>query len=499
MTKPEQGKHARAKERVQASALLIPAALTGVAIALTVGAYEPLQFDPNSIAQVARAEAQELATAKATGEKTVAADPVIESNFGMDIGQLADGVYTGSARGYKSVITVKVTVAGGKIADIAIVSAGDDEPYFSRAKAVVNRVLKSQSMDVDTVSGATYSSTGILVAIKNALLQAAGKAPEATPAVSGAQSAIRPPAVDVQMPDGALADGVYRGSGMGYNDYIVVSVTVKGGAIASIDLVTTDDDEPYVSNAQAGVVPAILKQQNTNVDAVSGATYSSKGIMAAVADALEKAAAAGAGGSGDQAPDASGDGEGEMPGADPSKPSDPEVPGDDGQKPDDEPSAEVRYLDGTYSATAFVEDASRPDRFTPYCVQLTLVVKDGAVADIVEIRGIGTEDAAYDDEENGEYLDYAINGRDRRGVTYLGVKSQLLTGVRPDAVEVVSGATYSSKAIAQAYETALARAAEAYEAAYPDGAESDGDSSGAPVGASGAHAGDAVQEGGAHA
>lgn len=292
MSKPEEGKHARAKERVKAAVLVAPAVLTSAAVAFTVAAYQPLVYDPDSIAHVAQAQASELQTAEVTSERQTANNPVIESNFGMDIGTLNDGTYTGSARGYKSVITVQVTIAGGKISAITVVSEGDDEPYFSNARAVIQRVLASQSMNVDTVSGCTYSSTGILMAIKNALLQAAGKAPEAVGAVPAQTGANHAPATDIQAPTGTMKDGIYTGSGMGFNDYITVSITVQGGKIASISIMDQGDDEPYFTNAKNGVLTRILTSQNSKVDAVSGATYSSKGIMAAVADAMKKAVAA---------------------------------------------------------------------------------------------------------------------------------------------------------------------------------------------------------------
>ena len=61
-----------------------------------------------------------------------------------------------SGQGFRSVITVAVTVSGGKIAAIEIVSAGDDEPYFSNAKGLIGSVIAAQSTSVDTISGATY-------------------------------------------------------------------------------------------------------------------------------------------------------------------------------------------------------------------------------------------------------------------------------------------------------------------------------------------------------
>ena len=490
MTKPEQGKHARAKERVKAATLLAPAVLTGAAVAFAVGSYQPLVFDPSSIVSTAQAEAQELKTAEATSEKQEANDPVIESNFGMDIGQLNDGTYTGSARGYKSVITVQVTISGGKITDIQVVSQGDDEPYFSNARAVIQRVISSQSMNVDTVSGATYSSTGILVAIKNALLQAAGKSPVENAVVAAQQTVSRQPASNTSMPPGTMKDGTYAGSGMGYNDNITVKVTVSGGKITDIVIVSSDDDEPYFTNARA-VVARILSAQTTNVDAVSGATYSSKGIMAAVSDALQKAVAAAKGedgGSDGGKGDGGSDGKTDPVDPDPTPSPDPSPSPVDPDNPD-EPA---HYADGSYTAYAYCADTDRPDRYDPYYVALTVTVKDGAVAGISDIHGSATGNAGdavltpYNADDNDVYLGYAKDGRTRKGVEYVGVVNQLLKGTASSAVTVVSGATYSSRAIAKAYDAALEQAAAAYKEQQASG---DAGSGGADGGDSGNGAG----------
>lgn len=84
-----------------------------------------------------------------------------------------DGIYTAEAIGFEGKITVQVTVAEDKITDITILSAEDEEEYLSRAKQVIPVILEGQSPNVDTVSGATYSSTGILNAVKLALAKAA--------------------------------------------------------------------------------------------------------------------------------------------------------------------------------------------------------------------------------------------------------------------------------------------------------------------------------------
>jgi uncharacterized protein with FMN-binding domain len=82
-----------------------------------------------------------------------------------------DGIYEGSGTGYRgAVTTVKVTVTEGKIESITVVSTGDDDKFFNRAYPVVTQsITAAQSTDVDTVSGATFSSDGIIQAVENAL------------------------------------------------------------------------------------------------------------------------------------------------------------------------------------------------------------------------------------------------------------------------------------------------------------------------------------------
>lgn len=88
----------------------------------------------------------------------------------------ANGTYTGKARGYGGTVSVAVTIQDGTITDVAIVSAKqEDTAYFDAAKGVIDEILEAQTTEVDTVSGATFSSNGILHAVADAL----GKAEQA--------------------------------------------------------------------------------------------------------------------------------------------------------------------------------------------------------------------------------------------------------------------------------------------------------------------------------
>ena len=102
-----------------------------------------------------------------------------------------DGIYTAEAIGFEGKITVQVTVAEDKITDITVLSAEDEEEYLSRAKRVIPAILEGQSPNVDTVSGATYSSTGILNAVKLALAKAAvAPAEETTPEQTASEEVV---------------------------------------------------------------------------------------------------------------------------------------------------------------------------------------------------------------------------------------------------------------------------------------------------------------------
>ena len=89
-------------------------------------------------------------------------------------GKYKDGEYEGGARGFRSDIKVKVTVANGAISAVEIVSADDDQAFFDRAKGVIDSIISTQSTEVDAVSGATFSSNGIINAVVEALKTAEG-------------------------------------------------------------------------------------------------------------------------------------------------------------------------------------------------------------------------------------------------------------------------------------------------------------------------------------
>ena len=106
-----------------------------------------------------KAESTENADTTETATSTDTADQVYK-----------DGTYTGDGQGFGGNIQVQITIADDTLTDIQVVSAEkEDSAYLSHGKAVIDRILEAQSTDVDTVSGATFSSTGILMAVEDAL------------------------------------------------------------------------------------------------------------------------------------------------------------------------------------------------------------------------------------------------------------------------------------------------------------------------------------------
>ena len=73
-----------------------------------------------------------------------------------------NGTFEGSGTGYGGTITVQVTLEDDTITAVSVVSApGEDSAYLSQGENVINSIISEQSTDVDTISGATFSSTGI--------------------------------------------------------------------------------------------------------------------------------------------------------------------------------------------------------------------------------------------------------------------------------------------------------------------------------------------------
>ena len=255
-----------------AIAFIVAVAVTIVMVYSTVQTVEKR----NSIA---KQQAKEQAKEQAVGSE-------------VSTDNLRDGEYEGTATGYGGPLTVRITIKDGKLTDIKVISQTETPEYFNKAKAVIDKILSSGSVDVDSVSGATISSNAIKKAVADALHKAGSKQKAkisiAKNDVSKANSRRGNAGGTFSIANTNLKDGVYAGTGQGFNGPISVRVTVSGGNVVNVEILSYSDDAPYFNRAKA-VISKMIGKQGSSIDTVSGATYSSRGIIDAVRDALSKA------------------------------------------------------------------------------------------------------------------------------------------------------------------------------------------------------------------
>lgn len=268
-------------KKIKSFAPILSVALVTACVAGSLSGYEA----PVYAAQ--KTERVEDKVSKTTSSEKVEKKSTAKGSF-----DLADGVYKGTGTGYAGDITVSVQIKDKQIVAIDILSSSDDAAFFNRAKAVIDRIIESQTLDVDTVSGATFSSNGIISAVKNALTGEKDSG-ETGQSQSGGTAAAGSSTSVAQVEDASgYKDGTYYGTGTGFGGTLKVQVDISGGKIAAIQILENNDGSEYISKASS-IINAIISSQSTNVDTVSGATYSSVGIIQAVRDALSQAAVSG--------------------------------------------------------------------------------------------------------------------------------------------------------------------------------------------------------------
>ena len=335
-----------------------------------------------------------------------------------------DGTYKGSANGYGGKVTVNVTVSKKTMTAIDIVSApGETDSFFQRAKGVIDEMLTAQSTDVDVVSGATYSSNGIIGAVKNALFGTESN--NATAAAANAGNAGgSAPSVSKVSESGTWKDGTYTGSGKGFGGTISVKVTVEDGKISAIDVTSASGETASYFSKAKGIIPKMISGQTTNVDVASGATYSSNGIITAVRNALSKAET---GKSSTKKKKKK------------NKKNKKKNSGSNSNNNNNNVAAPAEgYEDGTYTGSA----ACSGEQFKEYSVTANVTIKNGKIS-AVEISSTA----------KGTNLKQFMSRDEIKNLPSLIVSKNGTSGV-----DAVSGATYSSHAIFNAVNDALSKA-----------------------------------------
>ncbi len=386
--------------KVKNFAPMLSAVLVGTCVVSSLSGYKAPVF----------AEEQET---DGTGQDTKTEDAK-KANTAKGSFDLTDGVYQGTGTGYAGDITVAVQIKNKQIVSIDILSESDDDAFFSRAKAVIDRILDKQSLDVDTVSGATFSSKGIISAVKNALTGEKDSGETGASQSGNTAAAGSSKTVETVADAASYKDGTYYGTGTGFGGELKVKVVISGGKITSIDIVETSDGSSYISKA-SGVISSILSSQSTNVDTVSGATYSSVGIIQAVRAALVQAAvtdSSSGSGSSSTGNNNSSNNSGAIKGT-------------------------VPYIDGIYRGTAEGYNGN---------VSVDVVIQDKTIKAIL----------VADTSDDEQFFNRAMT-----------VLKNILKKQNTD-VDTVSGATYSSKGLLNAVKNALKEAERATKGEKPE-------------------------------
>lgn len=284
---------------------------------------------------VSESTVSESTVSESTVSDSVSTDDVSEKNQN---GKYKDGVYTGTGKGFRGDTKVEVTVEDGEIADIKVLSYEDDSEFFNKAQSsIIREIISEQSLEVDTVSGATFSSNSLIEAVSEAVELAAEtteqedtsmeRSPEESetdgsqeqtnessdkPKTDGNQEQpIESPEeldkeaskssgdnetenlddqkdVNTTFDLSTVSDGTYEGSGTGFRGTTNVSVVVENGAITDITVNSYEDDNEFFTRAEGVIIREIIDSQSLEVDTVSGATFSSNSIIEAVSNALGK-------------------------------------------------------------------------------------------------------------------------------------------------------------------------------------------------------------------
>ena len=404
---------------------IIPAVCLAVLMVTVLTGYKTPQAkkyeasETEDISQIKEALAKEsrAATAETTKKNTTKKG----KKGAIDV---KDGTYKGSANGYGGKVTVNVTVSKKTMTAIDVVSApGETDSFFQRAKGVIDEMLTAQSTDVDVVSGATYSSNGIIGAVKNALFGTESN--NATAAAANAGNAGgSAPSVSKVSESGTWKDGTYTGSGKGFGGTISVKVTVKDGKISAIDVTSASGETASYFSKAKGIIPKMISGQTTNVDVASGATYSSNGIITAVRNALSKAET---GKSRTKKKKKK------------NKKNKKKNSGSNSNNNNNNIAAPAEgYEDGTYTGSA----ACSGEQFKEYSVTANVTIKNGKIS-AVEISSTA----------KGTNLKQFMSRDEIKNLPSLIVSKNGTSGV-----DAVSGATYSSHAIFNAVNDALSKA-----------------------------------------
>ncbi|MFD5014149.1 FMN-binding protein [Streptomyces chartreusis] len=233
--------------------------------------------------------ASDPGSAQAAG---VGAPPAASAQGGAQAA--GSGTVTGeAAQTQYGAVQVRLTVSNGKIARAEAVQApkgGQSDQITANAVPKLNQaVVAAQGADIDAVSGATYTSAGYKESLQSAIdkAKAAGGASQGSGSQgagsegSGSQGS---GAAQAKTVTGSVAQTQYGA--------VQVRITVTGGKITQAETVQAPkggQSDQITANAVPKLNQAAVTAGSADIDAVSGATYTSAGYKESLQSALDQA------------------------------------------------------------------------------------------------------------------------------------------------------------------------------------------------------------------
>lgn len=193
-------------------------------------------------------------------------EPTYTVNLGKQAPKYTPGTYTGTAMGFGGPITVEATVTETAITAVKVTGEQETEDIGKAALGRLGMLARTQGLEMDAVTGATYTSRGVKDALSVALAKATGQS------------------------FGLPANGKYTKVVAGHEGTITVSTMVVNGKI-TVTINSQDETEGVGTYAVDRIPGRINAAQSVNVDSVGGASVSSATIKQAVAEGLIAAGA----------------------------------------------------------------------------------------------------------------------------------------------------------------------------------------------------------------
>lgn len=208
----------------------------------------------------------------------------------------APGTYRGVGMGKYGPIEVEVDVGRGSLEAVRVISHREDEHRaWTALRYLPLKMVEAQRAAVDVVSGATFTSRGLIEAVERALAAAGGSADcLRAPGRGGAVPQAMSPGAYTASAQGKWAPGTVDGARFGAAAepaLVKVQVTVDESRIKDVRLLECTDNDHFVQPVIERVLPSIVEQQSVLVDAVTGATCTSAAVLKATAVCLEEAGA----------------------------------------------------------------------------------------------------------------------------------------------------------------------------------------------------------------